>query len=137
MTRTAGEPSWPPARRVDTAGVDRRSQFGFLSARNPIAVAKLHPNRRDREKRTLRRGEDTHRPISGAFYFDAVVRTCALAYDAVVFRCSRGRAIVAELAHDTAPAGEVNGKQCCDRPSGGPGAERREFGRETIGLELE
>ena len=48
----------------------------------------------------------------------------------------RGRAIVSELAHDTAPAGEVNGEQCRDRPSHGSGAEPRELGRKTIGVDL-
>ena len=117
--------------------MNRRREFGFLGAwiqslsRSSTWIAAT-------ARSALFGEEKTHNDQSaGAFYFDAVIRACGLDDDAMVFRRSRGRAIVAELAHDTAPAGEVNRNECRDRPSRGPGAERRELGRKTIGVDLE
>ncbi len=55
----------------------------------------------------------------------------------MVFRRSRSRSIIAQLAQDTTPAIEVNGQQCRNRPAHNLGAEGREIGRKTIRVDLE
>jgi hypothetical protein len=62
---------------------------------------------------------------------------CGLGDDAVVCSRGRSRAVVANLAHDAVPAGQVDGEQGRDRPGGGPGAKRWELGRKTVGVDLE
>jgi hypothetical protein len=64
------------------------------------------------------------------------VRARNLSDDAVVSGNSRGRAVVAELAHDTLPVDEVNEEQRPDRPSSGSDTERRELGRQIVGIKL-
>ena len=108
--------------------MDRRGQLGLLSALDPVAAPKLLPDRHGREERTLRGREDTHRLIGNAFYLDAVIRTCGLGDDEMVFRGSSGRTVIAQLVYDTAPAGEINGEQRRDRPRYSLSAEGREIG---------
>ena len=50
---------------------------------------------------------------------------------------SRRRPVIAQLACDTAPASEVNRQQRRNRPRYSLGAEGRELGRKTIGVDLE
>src|SRR5829696_2373979 len=116
--------------------MDCRRRFGLLGAANPVAVAELDPDGRRRKERTLRRGEETHRPVAGAFYFGPAVRMCGFGDDSVVCRNSHGGAVVAELAHHAAPAVEVDRKQRRDCPGSATCAKRRELGRKTIGLDL-